>query len=221
MQRILEPEVMDRPDRAEAYANADFDDVNEAFVDRLRALAGAMPPTRIVDLGPGPCDIPFRMASTFPSATILAFDASPVMLRLARQDARYANVRASVALVQTDAKRCPAATHSIDAVVSNSILHHLPDPAPFWKEVARIACPGAMVLIRDLMRPATRDEAEALVAAHAGSESALLRDEFFNSLLAAFTVDEVRNQLEAAGLHTLHVEAISDRHFDVAGRLPR
>ncbi len=43
------------------------------------------------------------------------------------------------------------------------------------------------------------------------------RQDFFNSLLAAYTVDEVHAQLARTGLGHLQVEAVSDRHLTVAG----
>jgi hypothetical protein len=47
----------------------------------------------------------------------------------------------------------------------------------------------------------------------------LLRRDFYNSLLAAYRTDEVRAQLEIAGLGHLESETVSDRHFIVWGRL--
>ena len=44
--------------------------------------------------------------------------------------------------------------------------------------------------------------------------------DYLHSLCAAFTVDEVRGQLTGAGLDALGVEAVSDRHLLVAGRVP-
>ena len=59
-----------------------------------------------------------------------------------------------------------------------------------------------------------------LVAEHAGDESALLQEEFYRSLLAAYRPDEVRAQLAEAGLANLEVAAVSDRHLDVWGQAP-
>ena len=46
-----------------------------------------------------------------------------------------------------------------------------------------------------------------------------LRRDFRNSLYAAFTPDEVRQQLGFAGLQGLQVGYVSDRHLAVSGRL--
>lgn len=42
---------------------------------------------------------------------------------------------------------------------------------------------------------------------------------FFNSLLAAFRMDEIRAQLAESGLAHLRVEQVSDRHVAVWGRV--
>ncbi len=77
------------------------------------------------------------------------------------------------------------------------------------------------MLVADLLRPASQDQARSLVATYAGEEPEVLRRDFFHSLCAALRPDEVRPQLEEAGLGCLEVAAISDRHLAVWGRLPR
>jgi hypothetical protein len=55
------------------------------------------------------------------------------------------------------------------------------------------------------------------VEAYAGAEPEILRRDFFNSLCAAFTPDEVRAQLREAGL-ALEVLDVEDRHLVARGR---
>lgn len=107
-----------------------------------------------------------------------------------------------------------------DAVVSNSLLHHLPDPAALWTTVLAMGKPGAAVLVMDLARPRDAAAAHGIVACHAGAEPEVLRENFFNSLLAAFDPAEVEEQLCAAGLDMLRLAVVSDRHWLVSGRLP-
>ncbi len=224
MERVPEPEVMDGTAEAAAYAAADFRDVNEAFADRLDALAAELLPPVVAesavaaDLGAGPADISARVLARRPGWRIAAVDAAPAMLALAREALPPEALR-QVALLRADAKATPFPDGSLDVVFSNSILHHLPDPAPFWREVRRIAAPGALVCLRDLARPASGSAARAIVRTYAAAESELLQKEFFDSLRAAFTVEEVRAQLATAGLGVLRVEASSDRHLDILGRL--
>jgi ubiquinone/menaquinone biosynthesis C-methylase UbiE len=217
---------MDDAAEARAYAEADFVAVNAAFVDRLLELADVLgadgPPARArtVDLGAGPADIPLRLARRRPGWHITAVDASPAMLKLARDAVEAAGLGGAIELVLADAKGESLPPAAYDVVFSNSILHHITDTRAFWAQLRRIARPGAMVFLRDLARPDTDGAAAEIVARYAGDESELLREEFHRSLLSAYTVEEVRGQLAEAGLDRLKVEMASDRHLDVFGRAP-
>ncbi|MFU8877504.1 MAG: class I SAM-dependent methyltransferase, partial [Wenzhouxiangellaceae bacterium] len=108
--------------------------------------------------------------------------------------------------------------HSFDAVVSNSLLHHLPDPTILWHSIRELARPGAWVQVMDLARPDNADTVARLVDLYAAGEPDLLRRDFSNSLHAAWRVEEINDQLAEAGLR-LQCRQISDRHWQVAGFL--
>lgn len=228
MRRKPEPELMDVEAEAKAYAVADFSQVNQAFVERLLELAGGPPRGQALDLGTGPADIPIRLVRTArqrfgegaAGLHVTAVDASAPMLDLARALVRQARLEGAIRLVLADAKRTGLPDRAFGIVFSNSILHHVSDAAGFWREVRRLAGPQAFVLLRDLARPANEQAAADIVKVYAGGESATLQAEYFRSLLSAYTVDEVRSQLDAAGLTGLDVRMVTDRHLDVFGRLP-
>jgi ubiquinone/menaquinone biosynthesis C-methylase UbiE len=216
MDRVPEPEMMDLPEEAEAYAAADFSRVNAAFVERLlESVPGEV--ETLADLGCGPGDICARLRAARPGWTVVGVDAAHAMLTIAYETRRDADK--PVFFVECDAKVLPLAKQSFSVVCSNSILHHLTAPHDFWREVGRIAMPGAFVLMRDLLRPPSATAARAIVEEHAGNESVLLQEEYYRSLLAAFTPGEVRSQLAEAGITGLSVEVITDRHMDIYGRL--
>jgi hypothetical protein len=58
---------------------------------------------------------------------------------------------------------------------------------------------------------------DALVDEYAAGAPEVLREDFRNSLRAAFTIEEVRAQLQRADLGKLAVQAVGDRHLIVAG----
>ncbi|MEO6434394.1 MAG: class I SAM-dependent methyltransferase [Tepidisphaeraceae bacterium] len=219
MLREPEPELMDLPHEAHAYAAADFAGVNAAFVDRLMALAWDLEVARAVDLGAGPGDIAIRVARQRPQWHIDAVDASAAMIEIATDAIDRAGVARRVWLHRVDAKQTHLAA-GYDVIFSNSLLHHMPDPVPMWREIRRLARPGAVIFLRDLLRPATHDRVEEIVEQYAGRESELLREEFRRSLLSAFTPAEIRAQLDDAGLADLEIRQATDRHVDVAGVLP-
>jgi hypothetical protein len=99
-----------------------------------------------------------------------------------------------------------------DAVIANSLLHHLADPPVLWRTVRACAKPGAAVMIIDLRRPRDFDAAGHLVAQHASEAPPLLQQDFLKSLCAAYSAAEVRAQLKAAGLQHFHVEELGELH---------
>jgi SAM-dependent methyltransferase len=107
-----------------------------------------------------------------------------------------------------------------DAIISNSLLHHLREPMALWDTIKSCARPGAPLFVMDLLRPAGREQARALVDEYAAGEPDVLRRDFFQSLLAAYRPGEVEAQLRAAGLTSLKVAPVSDRHLLVFGAAP-
>jgi ubiquinone/menaquinone biosynthesis C-methylase UbiE len=210
---------MDDSAEAHAYAAADFSSVNAAFAERLAELAHNIDKAEALDLGTGPADIPIRVAKLKPAWRITGADASSAMLDIARKNVAAAGLRGRVVLVKTDAKGMQLPEAAFDVVFSNSILHHITDTHAFWSEVTRVAKPGALVFFRDLARPASAAGARAIVDTYAGTESALLKEEYYRSLLSAYTVEEVRAQLAKAGVRGLAVAMATDRHLDIHGRL--
>jgi ubiquinone/menaquinone biosynthesis C-methylase UbiE len=218
VKRVPEPEIMDGDAQALAYARADFTAVNQGFVERLLARFPGLRDGVIADVGCGPADIPLRLTVAAPALHVVAIDASPAMLRLAAKSIRARGARA-VSLVCARLPDVPAPTGAFDAIISNSLLHHLPEPVAFWREIRRLGRPRAPVHAMDLFRPQSTDDARRIVDAAAANEDPILRDDFFNSLLAAYEPAEIQEQLDVAGLGHLRCEVVSERHWLVSGRL--
>lgn len=223
MKRRPEPELMDTEVQAEAYAEADFAEPNELFMRLLvERNPGSLEGARALDLGCGPADIVIRFLRRFPTATCDALDGSKPMLAIAQADLDRQPELARRARLICDKLPSPRLeTRAYDLLLSNSLLHHLHDPQVLWRSLPALGRPGALVLIMDLMRPASTASAAALVERYAGSASPVLRKDFHHSLFAAFEPAEVKEQLcEAELQHSLSVHVVSDRHLAVWGRLP-
>jgi SAM-dependent methyltransferase len=222
MERVPEPDLMDDDEQARAYAFADFAEPHEAFVDAFQRCFPSLAVDGVVlDLGCGPADISIRFARRFPRCHVHGIDGAPAMLRYGEELTGKAGLKERVRLVQGYLPDDEPPLASYDAVITNSLLHHLEQPAVLWRSVARYARAGAPVFVMDLMRPSSREQAQAFVDEYAADEPDVLRHDFFHSLLAAYSVDEVRAQLADAGLDdALQVAAESDRHLIVWGRAP-
>ncbi|MDR4463007.1 MAG: class I SAM-dependent methyltransferase [Nitrospira sp.] len=216
MERKLEPELMDDPKQVEAYGNADFEEENQGFVERFREYFPEFAQGMVLDLGCGPGDIPIRFAKLYPDCRVIGIDASAPMIQLGEQAVQQVGLTDRITL------RCEryeevAGARIADAAISNSLLHHLPNPLQFWQKLRQLVKPGAPVLVMDLLRPESPEAAQAIVDQYAANEPDILRRDFYNSLLAAFTEDEIGSQLARMNLTRLLIDIPDDRHWVVGG----
>jgi ubiquinone/menaquinone biosynthesis C-methylase UbiE len=216
MKRIVERELMDDEELSVAYARADFSASNQWFVDRLNATFTA-DIRHVVDIGCGPADVLVRLAKIRPDIQIAAVDGSAPMIRLAREAVSAAGVAKHIRLELGRIPRIALESHRFDAILSKDLLHHLPDPSVLWSEARRLGRTGTRLYVMDLHRPKSPDDANRIVNGCEGLP-AVLRQDFYNSLCAAFTLEEIESQVKSAGL-ALRVEQVSDRHVLVTGAL--
>ena len=221
---------MDDPEQAAAYAAADFSASDQALVERVAACFGDDLGARLLDLGCGPGTITFRLAERFPRATVLGVDGAPAMLALADQErSRRVAARPDLAdrvrfapYLLAPGGTGSSALQGFSAVVSNSLLHHLHDPQALWGQLRQLAAPGAAIYIKDLRRPASAAAALALQQRHLGAAPPVLQRDYLASLHAAFSAQEVEDQLRAAGLSLgpggLQVQEVEDRYLEIWGR---
>ena len=220
MHRFPEPELMDDPAQALAYAQADFSEPHGMFIDKFcdlfpdEKIAG-----NVLDLGCGPADITIRFARAFPRCHIDRVDGAASMLAQGELAIKKEKLTNRVQLIKgiLPAARLPHSQYEV--IISNSLLHHLHKPAVLWECVKNCAAKDTIVFIMDLKRPESEEAVKKLVNTYAGAEPLILQRDFHNSLCAAFTPDEVRDQLKHADLTHLRLETISDRHLIVFGRI--
>ena len=218
MERVLEPELMTDEQQALAYAKADFSTSNQWYVDHLLADC-AVELGNILDIGCGPGDVMLRLASARPSMRITAIDGSNPMLELARRAVQRAGLQQRITLLQGYVPGLPLEERSFDAILSKDLLHHLPDPMVLWSEAKRLGRAGAVIYVMDLMRPESAQAAHDVVETVARDELPILKADFYASLCAAFTLEEVKAQVKQARL-PLDVTQVSDRHMVIKGVLP-
>ncbi len=209
---------MDGEEQVRVYARADFAEENQGFVNQFLALYPDVREGTVLDLGCGPADIPIRLLRNRPALRVAGVDASGPMIQWAEEATQRAGLQERIQLIcrrfQDLRLDRPA-----DAVISNSLVHHVPNPFQFWYAVKTFARPGAPVLIMDLLRPDTPEEARALVDRYAADEPEQLRHDFYHSLLSAFTEDEVAAHLAEMNLSRLLIDVPDDRHWIVSGRV--
>ncbi len=211
MERILEPEVMDTWAEAVEYDSMDFIEVNHAFAQLTIDLSPNQ--GQILDLGTGTARIPVLIAQNCPELNITAIDLSENMLKIGADNVTKAGLESQIKLEKVDAKIMPYSTNQFDGIISNSIIHHLPDPIPCLQEIQRVLKPHGSLLLRDLLRPETEVIRDKLVTEYAGECNDHQQQLFRDSLNAAFTLEEVENMIKTVGLEGVKIHQSSDRHW--------
>ncbi len=226
--RIPEPELMDSATEADDYDRMNFAEVHGRFVQDAHTFLGS--PRALLDVGTGTGSIPLTYAHRHVPERFVALDAAPAMLARAELNRRAQPAGERLVFVLGNATALPFLPAAFDGVFSNSLVHHLPDPVPFFAEVVRVLASGGRAFVRDLARPATQailaaqTDAYAAVPAEAvGEDRARFERQralFHASLHAAFTVDEVVAMAAEAGLLGACVELTSDRHWTLTWKKP-
>lgn len=202
---------MDTPDEARDYDAMDHSAVNRAFVADFRAAWNGTDP--ILDLGTGTALIPVEFCRQSPAGRVVAVDLANEMLAVAARNVRAANVGERIELRLVDAKALPFADGALGAVMSNSIVHHIPEPRHVLTEAVRVTRPGGVFFIRDLLRPPDRATLDRLVRQYAGDANAHQQQMFADSLHAALNLDEIRALVVDLGFAPETVQPTSDRHW--------
>ena len=237
LSRILEPEVMDTPAEATDYDSMDHSAVNRVFVDDLLAVLStkhSVPSTPdsapivlpnpqsqipnpksldILDLGTGTALIPIELCRRFEPCRVMAADAAASMLDLARYNIEASSLTERIQLAQVDAKALPFADGMFDVVMSNSIIHHIPEPLAVLREAVRVVRPGGLLFFRDLLRPETDEQLQHLVDTYAAGANDHQRKMFAESLHAALSLDEIRDLIASLGFPRESVQQTTDRHW--------
>lgn len=233
MDRILEPEIMDSERDALEYNRMDHRAVNQQFVDDAldflfqqgKRLRQSDDPdfddlenhtdvvASLIDFGTGTAQIPVELCRRCSHIRVMAIDMATSMLDLAIRNVDIAGFRDQIQLSQIDAKDTGLEDGMFDGLISNSIIHHIPNPKTVVEEMLRITREDGILFVRDLMRPESETSIDMLVDTYAGSESEYSKRLFKESLHASLSIDEIRDTVSAAGHNADHVNESSDRHW--------
>lgn len=224
--RQLEPEVMDTREEAIDYDAMDHSEVNQQFTESVlpfitasqqqQVSAGYTQPLRILDLGTGTALIPIEICQRVSQLQIIATDLAAEMLKVAQLNIQGAGLNESILLEHTDAKQLPCENQSFAGVISNSLIHHIPEPQSVFTEIKRVLKPGGFLFLRDLLRPDSPAALDRLVTLYATDANPHQRQMLRDSLHAALTLDEVRTLLHSCNWPVSAAQVTSDRHWTVS-----
>lgn len=212
-ERILEPEVMDDEEEAKEYEQMDFTEVNTDFALLASKLGNEREKIKVLDIGTGTGQIPLILADFRPQWQITAIDLAASMLKIAEKQIREKNKSSQITLELVDGKKTPYADSSFDLVISNSVIHHIPQPMVLLREINRILKPKGVVLLRDLFRPESEEEIERIVEEANLDYSPRQKQLFKDSLHAALTVNEIKDLAYEMEWYSAQVYQSSPRHW--------
>ena len=187
MNRILEPEIMLDETQCSEFYNCVPDVL---FYEKLNLFSENILGT-VGELGCGPGVFTKLLRDKCPNIEIDAYDGSETMLKLATNHIiDLGRINLIHQLIENIDKQ-------YDIIVSLNTLHHIHNPTIFWNAIKRMSKQNSKIVISDLMRPQDENSVEEIVNRVLGtsSENSLFRQDFINSLKAAFTKEEIEQQI--------------------------
>ncbi len=216
MRRIPESELMESTEQARAYSCADFRESNNIFVNNLFRVSKINDKTKILDIGCGDGEIPIQILKR-KNCDITAVDGSEAMLDEFYKKVKNNNIR-NIKIMNSLIDDELLVDSKFDIVMSNSLVHHIKDIKSFWKNLIRLTDNNGIILCMDLQRPDDESSLINLLQIYGGNNLTLKKD-FENSLRAAYTIDEIKSQLNEINKISFTIKPVSDRHFFVSIRL--
>lgn len=133
-------------EKAASDYGATFAEATQEFIEPLLDSAGVAAGTRVLDVACGPGIVTAAAAAR--GAVASGLDFSPAMLALARA------ANPSLLFHEGDAEAMPLADGSLDAMVSNFGIHHVPRPERALAEAFRVLRPGGRLAFTTWAAPA-------------------------------------------------------------------
>jgi SAM-dependent methyltransferase len=195
MARIPETEVMNDPASVDGYTLAtQGGGMAYLLMNKLPKLNDALD---IADIGCGNWAYVFSLASIYPSANLFGYDASVLMLDKAREIIP----KNKCTLTEVSPSDAEIPSDNFDIVISSLLLHQYLDPMVMWSTIKRIGKVDSKFYVFDLLRVEDEAICNDIVKNYAPPISTIeFQKDYFNTLRASFTVEEIQQQLLDAGL---------------------
>lgn len=107
---------------------------------------------KALDVGTGPGVFPIFLSKALPEVQFQGIDLSPIMVDLARRNAKEAGLGDQIDFQVGSAYSLPCEDRSLDLLLCINTLHHLDEPVTFFNEVARALKPDGRFVIVDFRR---------------------------------------------------------------------
>jgi ubiquinone/menaquinone biosynthesis C-methylase UbiE len=195
MARIPETEVMNDPASVDGYTLATQTGGLANFL--MNKMPKINDELDIADIGCGNWAYVSSLVSFYPNAYLFGYDASALMLDKAREIIP----QNKCTLTEVSPSDVEIPSNNFDIVISSLLLHQYLDPMVMWNTIKRIGKVGSTFYMFDLLRVEDEAICNDIVKNYAPPISTVeFQKDYFNTLRASFTVEEIQQQLSEAGL---------------------
>jgi len=231
MERIPEPELMEKKEQVISYDKADFSEgevnlINQINHYLLRNNISLGEKDLIVDLGCGPGNISEKLAIRWPHAEVVGIDGSKEMILRAEYNKKISNNQKklkNLRYVCFDIKDIKPNNFllkkKISLLVSNSLIHHITHLEDFFKTIRSLSDNTTVNFHKDLKRPFNEKSALELKAQCSTKYNEILTNDYYASLRASYTFRELKNFTLENDLSSLDVFEDGDKYLIVYGNV--
>ena len=231
MERIVEPELMEREDQVNSYAKADFSEGENNLISQINHYLIKNniilnDKDLIVDLGCGPGNISEKLSKKWPKSMVVGIDGSKEMIRIAKLNKENPSNRdrlKNLHYICADIKKIQLSDISkkkkISLLVSNSLIHHITYLDDFYKCIDRLSSNLTVNFHKDLKRPNDEKLALELKEKCAEKNNDILTNDYYSSLKASYTAKELKNYIFENNLSSLEVFEEGDQYLIIYGKV--
>ena len=231
MERIVEPELMEREDQVSSYDEADFSEgennlINQINYYLIKNNIKLDKQELIVDLGCGPGNISEKLSIKWPNATVVGIDGSKEMIRIAELNKKKSLNRSrlkNLRYICADIKNLKASEISLDKnislLVSNSLIHHITYLDDFFYCIERLSSNRTINFHKDLKRPDNEKLALELKEKCSEKYNDILTSDYYASLKASYNLKEIKNFIFENELFSLEVFEEGDQYLVIYGKV--
>ena len=230
MERIPEPELMEKKEQVISYDEADFSEgevnlINQINHYLLKKNIFLSEKDLIVDLGCGPGNISEKLATKWPFTKVVGIDGSKEMISRAEYNKsistnqkKLKNLRYVCSDIK-DIKLTNFFKKKISLLVSNSLIHHITNLEDFFNTIKSLSSDITVNFHKDLKRPLDEKSALELKAQCATKYNEILTNDYYASIRASYTFKELKNFTLENDLSSLDVFEDGDKYLIVYGNV--
>ena len=231
MERVPEPELMEKKEQVISYDEADFSEgevnlINQINHYLLRKNISLGKKDLIVDLGCGPGNISEKLAIKWPNTEVVGIDGSKEMILRAEYNKNVSTNKKklkNLIYICSDIKDIKSNNFlpkkRISLLVSNSLIHHITNLEDFFNTIRSLSSNVTVNFHKDLKRPFNEKTALELKAQCSTKYNEILTNDYYASLKASYTFKELKNFTLENDLSSLDVFEDGDKYLIVYGNV--